>query len=109
MTRPLRPTVVYLTRVTNVDDSTIGLVVWSATSVSQKGLKPVMILDKNDLPTTIPRSLCKPWMWQLPVAGVPECVLARDLAVPPDGMLSGASRRIMISLHSGMAMRKFLS
>jgi len=105
--------VVYLARVTSVDDTTIGLSAWGSTNLKQHTsvFRPVMILDENKLPTTAPRKgkKCKPWTWEMLCVAVPECVLARDLVVLPSGKLGPQARITMRTLPKKFSMRRFRS
>ena len=96
-----------------VDDTTIDVSAWGSTKVKQANSKfaPVMILDESLLPATRPRAglACSPWTWQLPADAVSDLVIARDLCVLPSGKPDPAARKILRSLPTGLAMRRFLS
>jgi transposase-like protein len=123
--------VVYLARVSAVNDLLIDLSAWGSPHKSQATSKfrPVMIIDPSPIappprkkkkgkkrlksgdPTTQPPRgvACSPWTWQLPAGAVGDLIIARDLHVLPDGKLDPVARKTIRSLPSGCAMRVFLS
>ena len=87
----------YLARVTAVDDLTVNVACWGCTYKSQINAKftPVVIMEESDLPTTKPQAgkAHSPWTWGCRADLVEEMFLVRDLVMLPSGKIDADSRR----------------
>ena len=103
----------YLMRVTSVDDTSVHVHAWGCTSktpITSK-CRPVVILTSNDLPTTRPhaKQMSRPWTWQIPLPAVDDLVIVRSVVVLPSGSLDAALRRRLKPLPKSFSFRKLLS
>ena len=102
----------YLCRVASVDDVDVELHTWGTTSKNHLSAvyRPVMILNKNNLPTTRPgRAACQPWSWQVPTDAIEDLILVRPVEVLATGKLGADSRRHVRALPDTYVFRKFMS
>ena len=101
----------YLVRVTSMDDTTMHVHTWGCTSknVITSKYHPVGILTSNNLPMTRPcaKQVSRPWAWQIPLTAVDNLVIVHSVVVLPSGALDTSSHQRLKALPRSFSVRNF--